>query len=47
MLRLPFLCLLQIATDIAEELVLLTEHLAGAELAQTCRNTGILLNIYR
>lgn len=41
----PFLCLLQIAASVAEELVPLTEHLAGAELPQTCRDARVLLDV--
>lgn len=43
----PFLCFLQVTTGVAEELVALTQHLACAELPQTCCDTRVLFNIDR
>ena len=43
----PFLGLLQSATTVAEELIPLTQHLAGAELAQACGHTRVLLDVNR
>ena len=43
----PFLGLLQIAARVAEELVLLAEHFARAELAQARRHGRVLLDVDR
>ena len=45
--RAPFLGLLEVATRIAEELVLLAEHLARAELAQARGHARVLLDVDR
>jgi len=41
-----FLCFLKVAAGVAEKLVLVTEHLAGAELAETGGDAGVLLDVY-
>ena len=43
----PLFSFLKITAPIAEELVLLTQHLAGAELAQASRHGRVLLDIDR
>ena len=43
----PFLSFLQVAARVAEELVLLAEHLASTELPKTRSYAGVLLDIYR
>jgi len=43
--NIPFLGFLQVATGITKEFILLAKHFTCAELSETSRNTGILLNI--
>ena len=44
---LPLLRLLKVAARVTEEFILLTEHLAGAELSKTRGHGRVLLNVDR
>ena len=41
-----FLGFLKVATGVAKKLVLVTKHLAGAELAETGGDAGVLFDVY-
>lgn len=45
--NIPFLRLLQAATGVAKELVLVAQHLAGTELPQAGRDARVLLYVNR